>query len=134
MKSKKAVYPIVLNREKDGWIVVYIPDFDGYTQGKDLADALFMAQDAIEMAGVYLQDENKPIPAPSDIDSIETKTGEIKTLVTADFDAYRRKTETKVIKKTLSLPSWLNFEAEKAGINFSATLQEALKVKLGVEA
>ena len=134
MSDKKLVYPVVLTPAEEGGYCVEAPDLGTHTQGEDLADALYMAQDAIEMMGVYLQDEKKPIPDPSDINDIEVKEGEIKTLVTVDFDAYRRKTSSKVIKKTLSLPSWLNLEAEKAGINFSATLQEALKAKLGVEA
>ena len=114
--------------------IVTIPDMDTHTQGDNLADALYMAKDAIELMGVFLQDEGKPVPTPSDINGIKAKKDEIKTLVTVDFDEYRRRTETKVIKKTLSLPSWLNVEAENAGINFSATLQEALKTKLGISA
>jgi predicted RNase H-like HicB family nuclease len=131
--GKKVVYPVVLTPAKEGGYTVYIPDLDNNTEGDDLAEALFMAQDAIEMMGVYLQDEGKTIPAPSDISTIGVKDDEIKTLVPADFDAYRRKTETRVIKKTLSIPSWLNVEAEQAGINFSATLQDALKARLAVK-
>jgi predicted RNase H-like HicB family nuclease len=131
--SNKLVYPVILRPAKEGGYDVYLPDFDKNTQGDDLGEALYMAQDAIEMMGVYWQDEGKDIPAPSDISAVRIKNGEIKTLVPADFDAYRRKTETRVIKKTLSLPSWLNVEAEAAGINFSATLQEALKDRLAVK-
>ena len=65
--------------------------------------------------------------------SPKVKESEIKTLVTVDFDEYRRKTERKVVKKTLTIPSWLNVRAEEEGINFSAVLQEALKEGLGVE-
>ncbi|MDR1953737.1 MAG: type II toxin-antitoxin system HicB family antitoxin [Clostridiales Family XIII bacterium] len=130
--SKKQVYPVVLTPEKDGGYSAYLPDFEKNTQGEDLADVLYMAQDALEMMGVYLQDEGKAVPKPSSIDAIKVKAGEIKTLIPVDFDAYRRKTEKRVIKKTLTLPSWLNVKAENAGINFSSVLQEALKERLGI--
>ncbi|MDR3304745.1 MAG: type II toxin-antitoxin system HicB family antitoxin [Clostridiales Family XIII bacterium] len=126
----KQVYPIVLKKGKQKAYIVYVPDFDIGTQGNDLADAIEMAQDAIEATGLCIQDAKEPMPAPSNIDSVKVEKGEIKTLVTVDFNAYRRKTETRIVKKNLSLPSWLNVEAEAAGVNFSAVLQEALKERL----
>jgi predicted RNase H-like HicB family nuclease len=125
----KTAYPITMTEGAEK-IVVYVPDFDIGTQGDSLPEALEMAQDAIEATGLCIQDANEKLPIASDISKIKIKEGEISTLVTVDFDNYRRKTETKVIKKTLSIPSWLNASAEEAGINFSATLQEALKSKL----
>lgn len=133
MSNKRRVYPIVMTPSEEGGYCVTIPDFGTHTQGDDLADALSMAQDSIEMMGVYLQDDKQTVPEPRDIESITVEDGDIKSLVAVDFDAYRRKTEKKLVKKTLSIPSWLNVEAEKAKINFSATLQDALKEILGVE-
>jgi predicted RNase H-like HicB family nuclease len=133
MSDRKAVYPIVLTPISNGGYCVAVPDMGNHTGGSDLADAILAAQDAIETTGVFLEDEGKPIPGPSGIETITTKGNEIKTLVSVDFSAYRRKIEKRVVKKTLSLPSWLNVEAEDAGLNFSAVLQEALKAKLGVE-
>jgi predicted RNase H-like HicB family nuclease len=130
--GKKIVYPVILTPDKKGGYSVYMPDFDKNTQGADIADALYMAQDALEMMGVYWQDEGKPIPAPCAIADIETSGPEIKTLITVDFDEYRRKTEKRIVKKTVSIPSWLNAKAESEGVNFSKTLQEALKERLGV--
>jgi predicted RNase H-like HicB family nuclease len=134
MGKSKMVYPVVLTPAKEGGYDVFVPDFHGNTQGDDLADALFMAQDAIEMMGVYWQDEKREIPPPSDFSDIKAEPGEIVTLVSVDFDAYRKRMDSRAVKKTLSLPSWLNAEAESAGVNFSAVLQEALKKKLGVGA
>ena len=79
-----------------------------------------------------MQDEGKAIPAPSDLFGIKAKPGEEKALVLVDFDAYRAKLENRAIRKNLTIPSWLNVEAEAAHIHFSATLQEALKQKLGI--
>jgi predicted RNase H-like HicB family nuclease len=130
--GKKTVYPVVLTPEEEGGYSVHIPDFDNDTQGEDLANALYMAADAIEIVGVSLQDDGIGIPNPSNFEDVFTELGQIKTLVTVDFDEYRRKTEKRIVKKTVSVPSWLNVEAEKAGVNFSAILQEALKTRLGV--
>lgn len=128
----KQAYPIILTPATEGGYVVYIPDFNINTQGDDMADAMFMARDAICMIGCYDQDEKKTLPIPSNIDSVHVKTGQIKTLVDIDFDAYRKRNDNRAVRKNCTIPSWLNEEAEKAGINFSATLQEALKSQLGI--
>jgi predicted RNase H-like HicB family nuclease len=101
MSNSKTAYPVVLKpgARKKGYNV-YIPDFDNNTQGNDLADALLMAQDAIEMVGVYLQDTDKLLPKPSDISEVEARDCDIVTLVPVDFDAYRRRTGRKPVKKT----------------------------------
>jgi predicted RNase H-like HicB family nuclease len=131
-KNSKKVYPVILTPLKSGGFCVTMPDFGTHTEGSDLANAIDMAKDALEMMGVFLQDEGKTVPEPSKVKDVKSISNEIVTLITVDFNGYRRKTETKAVKKTLSLPSWLNVEAEEAGINFSATLQEALKEKLEI--
>jgi predicted RNase H-like HicB family nuclease len=131
MNKMRSVYPIVLTPTKYGFSV-YMPDFEKNTQGKDIIEALDMAQDAIEMMGVFWQDEGREIPAPSSVKDVKSGDDDIVTLVTADFDAYRRKMETRVVRKSIALPSWLNEEAENAGVNFSQTLQEALKARLNL--
>jgi predicted RNase H-like HicB family nuclease len=122
----KAVYPIVITK-CDNDYVVYIPDFDINTEGKDVADAISMARDAIGMTGCYFEDEKKPLPAPSDLEKISHSwNGDIVTLVDIDFAEYRRKNDQRTVRKNLTIPSWLNVEAEKAGLNFSEVLREAL--------
>ena len=133
MSKEKLVYPIILTPTKSGYSV-YLPDFEKNTQGKDIVEALEMAKDALEMMGVFWQDEGRKIPKPSSVKEVKAGSDDIVTLVTVDFDEYRRKTEKKVVKKTLSIPSWLNVRAEEEGVNFSAILQEALKDRLGIEA
>jgi predicted RNase H-like HicB family nuclease len=132
--AKAIVYPVVLTPAKEGGYDVYLPDFEKNTQGDDLAEALYMAKDALEMMGVYWQDENMDIPEPSSIADIKAEDGEIVTLISVDFDEYRRRTESRAVKKTLTIPSWLNAKAESAGVNFSAVLQEALKDRFGASA
>ncbi|MEN6384518.1 MAG: type II toxin-antitoxin system HicB family antitoxin [Phycisphaerales bacterium] len=126
----KAVYPIVISK-CDSDYVVYIPDFDINTEGKDVADAIAMARDAIGITGCYLEDEEKQLPAPSALEKVaRTKNDDIITLVDIDFAEYRRKNDQRTVRKNLTLPSWLNVEAEKQGINFSKVLQEALLDRL----
>lgn len=128
----KNTYPIILTPENEGYSV-YVPDFDCNTQGDNLAEAIDMGKDVIEMTGVYYQDEGKEIPSASDIKSMKTNDDQIKTFVNVDFDEYRRKVETKTVRRNVALPSWLDYEAKQAEINVSAILQNALKHALGYE-
>ena len=126
----KYVYPVILFND-EGKIGVRVPDLPGcFTFGVDKADALIMVKDAIE---TWLWDaENKGETIPPASDKLSVADGEIQTLVVADTEEYRKMYESKAIKKTLSLPSWLNARAESAGVNFSQTLQRALKQELGI--
>ena len=126
----KNAYPIVLTQGKE-FIVVFVPDFNINTQGTDFANAIEMARDAIGLMGIDMEDENEALPKPSALSEIKTENAsDIVTLVDVDFSEYRRKQDMRAVKKNCTIPSWLNFEAENAGINFSAVLQAALKSEL----
>ena len=125
----KQAYPIIITKDTD-FYVVSIPDFQIGTQGETLAEAMEMARDAIGMCGCYMQDEKKDIPMPSAMESVTKNTVDILSLVDVDFDEYRRKHEMRTVRKNVSIPSWLNEEAESANINFSALLQKAIKSEL----
>ena len=126
----KYVYPVIFE-EDDGKIGVTVPDIPStFTFGDDMADAIYMAQNVIAMMLADYEDSNKDIPVPSKIEDI--KTGGIVSLVVADTDEWRKLVDNKAVKKTLTIPNWLNSKAEKAAINFSQTLQDALCAKLGV--
>lgn len=127
----KKAYPIILSQGKD-YIVVSIPDFNINTQGKDIPEAIEMARDAIGIMGIDMEDEKEALPTPSDLSAIKSDAKDIITLVDVDFAEYRRKNDMRTVKKNCTIPSWLNFEAEKAGVNFSALLQSALKKELHI--
>lgn len=132
----KTCYPVILthcNDENGEGYLVYIPDFDNNTFGETIADAMDMARDAINLVGISRQDNNLPIPEPSDLEKVKCKAGEMKILVDVDFDAYRRMLDNRSVKKNCTIPSWLNERAEQANINFSAVLQEALKQRLQIQ-
>ena len=126
----KYVYPAILY-EDEGKVGVTVPDLPGcHTFGNDRAEALFMAKDAIEM---WLWDaENKQETIPGASESLSLEPGDILTLVACDTDEYRRANETRAVKKTLSIPSWLNYQAEKANAPFSQILQQGLKEYLQI--
>lgn len=128
----KQVYPVIFTTLDSGYMA-YVPDFEINTQGDDLAQAIEMARDAIGLMGIDMEDEQSVLPSPSPISSLKSAPNEIITLVDVDFTEYRRKNDMRAVKKNCTIPSWLNFAAERAGINFSATLQAALKKELGIE-
>ena len=127
----KNSYPILLTPEENGF-TVYIPDFDINTQGDDLTEAIEMARDAIGLMGIDMEDDGKALPTPCKLDALKTAPEELATLVDVDFAEYRRKNELRTVKKNCTLPSWLCYAAEKANINFSQALQEALKQELRI--
>lgn len=128
----KGVYPVILTQGKK-FVVVYIPDFNINTQGTDIANAIEMARDAIGIMGIDMQDDGEKLPAATALADVKSDSSEdIVTLVDVDFAEYRRKNDMRTVKKNCTIPSWLNFEAEKAGVNFSAVLQAALKTELHI--
>lgn len=129
----KNAYPIVMTPKKD-FVIVFVPDFNINTQGKNIPDAIEMARDAIGLMGIDMQDDGKELPKVSNIADIqaEAPSNSIVSLVDVDFGEYRRKNDMRTVKKNCTIPSWLNFEAEQAGVNFSAILQAALKRELHI--
>ena len=115
----KNAYPIIMTQGKE-FIVVFVPDFNINTQGKDIPDAIEMARDAIGLMGIDMQDDGEVLPEASSIANAQAEApdGAIVSLVDVDFAEYRRKNDMRVVKKNCTIPSWLNFEAERAGVNF----------------
>jgi predicted RNase H-like HicB family nuclease len=121
----KYVYPVILYPD-DGMVSVTVPDLPGcHTFGSDKAEAILMAKDAVEMWLWDAEDKAELIPPASE--TLEAAVGETVTLVVADTDEWRKAHDNRSVKKTLSIPSWLNTQAEKANAPFSQILQEGLK-------
>lgn len=122
-------YPAVFHKENDGFWVSF-PDFpECFTEGDDMQQAYEMAVDALGLAITSRQTEKEEIPVPSDISEIKTDDG---FTVVLEFDmlAYLKKHNSKAVKKTLTIPEWLNESATAMGLNFSQVLQEALMQKI----
>lgn len=126
----KYVYPALFHpNEDDGSFTVTFPDLPGcITEGHDLADAIYMAQDALEMWLWYAEDHKEEIPAPSM--SLDAAALEFVNLIGANTTEYRKKNDSRAVKKTLSIPAWMNAAALEKNLNFSQVLQDALKERL----
>ena len=127
----KLFYPAVFHKEDDGFWVSF-PDFpECLTEGDDMDQAYEMAFEALGLAITSRKEEGETIPSPSSIDTLSIDDG-ILTVINFDMMEYLRKHNSKAVKKTLSIPEWLNEEALRLGLNFSQVLQEALMQKIGI--
>lgn len=128
----KYVYPAHFYPQSDGVYVVDFPDLGCTTQGTDLADALYMASDCAAGWIIEELEQGGKLPAPSSVQDLQQSDGDegFVSLVYVDLDELKANHDNKPVKKTLTIPSWLNQAAEKQNINFSATLKDALLEKL----
>ena len=130
---KKYSYPAVFTPEENGAYSIYFPDFEScYTCGDSLADGIMMAEDVLAFTLYDYEKDNRPVPSPSNLNEIAVQPGEFVNYIACDTLAYRKMHSNKAVKKTLSIPEWLNEAAEKAGINFSRALQDALMKQLNI--
>ena len=128
----KYVFPAIFRPDGSGFHV-FFPDIEGAgTCGDNFNDCIEMGEDWLCLQLYDMEQKGVEIPNPSDINALGSQEGDIKTLINADTDFYKRFYENKSIKKTLTIPSWLNSAAEKANINFSQTLQRALREELQI--
>ena len=124
-------YPAIFTYDKDNkcYMVDFIDLKGCTTYGKTLDEAFLMAQDAL---GLYLSDlENFPTPTIPYTD-IKLNENQFISLIDIDLVEYRKKYSNISVKKTLTIPTWLNTIAEKHNINFSQLLQKALKEELNI--
>ena len=129
----KYVYTAVFTPEENGYNVDF-PDIPGcYTSGDDMADAIYMAQDVLCLTLYDMEQDKRPILAPSNPRDVKITGEQFTSVIAVDTETYRRFYENKSVKKTLTLPMWLNERAERANINFSGILQEALKEHLHIQ-
>ena len=126
---RNVYYPAIFHPEDVGGYSVSVPDIEGcFTQGDTMDEAVEMAQDAI---GLMLEDCAET-PKASTPAQLHLEAGDFVVVIPFDALAYKRRHDNRSVKKTLSIPSWLNEEAEAAHLNFSGILQEALKAKLKI--
>ncbi|MCD8147532.1 MAG: type II toxin-antitoxin system HicB family antitoxin [Clostridiales bacterium] len=128
----KYAYPAIFTKEEEGYSIRF-PDLEScYTSAADVNEGIEMAKDALCLTLYWMEKDGETIPAPSGVNDVQHESGEFVSLVGCDTDWYRRFYDSKAVKKTLTIPSWLNDLAESNGINFSGVLQEALKEKLNI--
>ena len=129
----KYVFPVVFRPEAEGGYSVLFPDIEeAFTEGETVAECIEMAEDVLCLMLYERELHGLPIPSATDIHDIVQNHGDIVTLIKCDTMDYRRFYLNKAVKKTLTIPEWLNIEATAKGYNFSAVLQEALRERLGM--
>lgn len=128
--EEKLFYPAVFHKEEQGYWVSFPDVPEALTEGDNMQEAYKMAVDCLGLALSVKADEHEAFPAPSLPEDIQLNTDEFLVVVEFDFLDYKKRTNSKAVKKTLSIPEWLNREALDKGINFSQVLQEALVSKL----
>jgi predicted RNase H-like HicB family nuclease len=127
----KYVYPACFYPEDDGRFSVEFADFELATFGDDLADAMYMAADAAAGRILAMLKDGEKLPAPSSLAHVTPDCPDgFVSLVYIDLDSLKLNHEETPVKKTLTIPSWLNRAAERKNVNFSTTLKDALIKRL----
>jgi len=133
MKKDYYIYPAVFNYE-DKEIAISFPDLPGcYSCGKDDEEALYMAKDALGLYIVSSEEDGEELKEPSKLNAVKLSKNERAVLVEVNMPLFRESVQNTSVKKTLTIPKWINDLAEKNKINFSQVLQTALKNALGLK-
>ncbi|MDE5779169.1 MAG: type II toxin-antitoxin system HicB family antitoxin [Lachnospiraceae bacterium] len=129
----KYSFPAVFTPEENGGYSVNFPDLEScYTCGDDMTDAIMMAEDVLSLTLYNYEISERTIPAPSSPADISLSEGELINYIACSTLEYRKRFSNAAVKKTLTIPEWMNDEALRAGINFSQVLQDALKQQLHI--
>lgn len=128
----KYIYTALFTPIEDGsGYYAKVPDLPGcITTGNSLSDAIDQITDAMSAWLVVAEDEGEPITPPSPQEKLSVDAGTICSLISADTIEYRAQTDTRAVRKNVSLPSWMVRLADKRGINCSQVLQDALRTLL----
>ena len=127
----RVFYPAVFHEAEEGGYWVTFPDFpECMTQGDTMSEAYEMAFDALGLTISDMKAEKEALPEASKPQDVELNSGEFLAIIEFDMMAYLKKNNSRAVKKTLSIPEWLNEEAIALGVNFSQVLQEALIQKI----
>lgn len=125
MKERKTiqehVYPAVFHANEDGTYTIIFPDLPGcISEGKSLGNAMKMAEAALTQWIEYLNDSKENIPVPSKLQDVKLENNEFVNFIRADIK------DSRAVKRTISLPRWMDEQAAEEGLSLSKILQEAL--------
>lgn len=128
----KYMYSATFTQNQDGTkFFARVPDLPGcITTGKNLHDAIDLITDAASGWLVVAEDEGLEIPPATPQELLEHEAGCVFSVIQVDTIAYRAMTDTRAVRKNVSLPAWMAALADKRGINCSQVLQEGLTAKL----
>lgn len=131
-KEDRYFYPAIFTYEPDQEIAVTFPDLDVATSGADDDDALLSARELLGCVLFGLEEDGEDIPKPSPLKDVAVEANEHTALVDVYMPSVRQAQSSKAVNRTVTLPAWLNSLAVEHGVNFSQTLQSALREQLRV--
>ena len=132
MKKDYYIYPAIFEYEKDG-INISFPDLQGcFSCASTDEEAFYMAKDALGLYIVCTEEDGEELPKPSKLNEIKIKENQRSILIEVNMPVFREAVANSAVKKTLTIPKWINDVAEKNNVNFSQVLQLALKENLGI--
>lgn len=121
------VYPALFHPNNDGSFTITYPNLPGcISEGKSLGNAMYMAQCALTQWIGYLADKKQPIPSASNPQEITASKGEFVNLIRADVK------DARAVKRTVSIPKWMDDQVSESGLSLSRVLQDALKDRLHI--
>jgi predicted RNase H-like HicB family nuclease len=122
------VYPVVFSPEVEGGFCVYVPDLPGcVTSAETYAEGVEKIRDGICGMLYVLERDKKPTPVASDPAGIEIESEDVIALVDFDLSAYKRRLGSKAVRRTISIPEWMDEMAENSGVSLSQVTQDALR-------
>ena len=125
----KGVYSAVFTPKENGTgYYCRVPDLPGcVTTGRDEAECLDLIQDAANLWLLDIENDGRAVPAATPLAAIPREPGDLVTLISVDTERYRRENDSRAVRKNVSLPAWMAFQADQRGINCSQVLQDALR-------
>lgn len=127
----KLFYPAIFHYAEEGGYWISFPDLpECLTEGDSMEQAYEMAVEALGLALTSRETEKQPIPTPSEPNTLSVDKDGFLVVIEFNMADYKKRNNSRAVKKTLSIPEWLNEEALSLDINFSQTLQEALIQKI----
>jgi predicted RNase H-like HicB family nuclease len=127
------VYPVVFSSEEGGGHCVYVPDLPGcVTEAATYAEGIEKIRDGVG-GMLYMMERDKiPLPLPSDPLAVNREEADVVSLVDVDLDVYKRRFGSKAVRRTISIPEWLDELAAQSGISLSQVTQDALRQHLNI--
>ena len=126
------IYPALFKAEDDG-IIVTFPDLeDTFTDGETMQEAFENAEDVLNLMLWNREEENAAIPPPSTPEKIPVPRGAVPAMIKADTLVYRKRHDQKIIRRSVTLPRWLDSIARERNINFSQRMQNAIRRECGI--
>jgi predicted RNase H-like HicB family nuclease len=125
------VYPVIFSREDDGSLCVYAPDIPGcVTEARDYADGVAKIREGICGMLYAMERGGLTVPEPSAPGGVSLDPGDVIALVDAPLEDYKRRVGNRAVRRTISIPEWMDDLASRSGISLSQITQDALRKTL----